>query len=120
MKEINPRQALKTKRDWAEFARWVKAKAAAFEASEEIGPAQGTPKQKEMLAYWKKHRPRMYRAMAKRRLLPDLAFVLENLAFQEERRNLAGGMGWPDSREQAEQAWLLMEPEGEEESAVSP
>lgn len=96
--------------DGPPFAQWVKDKTKEFQDAD-MTQAMGTQKQQEMIAYWKANRPKMYQRMKALGLLEKLAFVLENLAIQEEDRNLAGGMGWPDSREQAEQAWLLMEPE---------
>lgn len=107
----NPPNPTPPAQDGPEFEQWVRRTARRFQEDEEIRPALGAPKQKAMIAYWKAHRPKMYQRIKALGLLEKLAFVLHCLAKEEEDRNLKGGMGWPDSREQAEQGWLLMEPE---------
>lgn len=101
------------------FAPWVRKMANLFK-DKDMAQMPGTPRQKAMIAYWKEHRPKMYRQLQALGLVDSLAFVLDNLAIEEEDQNLKSGMGWPDSREQAEQAWLLMEPEEDQESKPGP
>lgn len=108
--------ALIQKKENRELAAWLDQEIRRYQADEEtILPVMGaTDIQKEMKAYWKQNRPGMYHRLMTARLLNKMTQVLECKMWEQEEKNQAAGMPWPDSRNQAQQDWLLMEPETED------
>lgn len=95
------------------FKAWVDAEATRFEEDQnETWPVMGaTNRQQEMKAYWRENRPQMYQLLLRENLLTKLAYVLECLMWEQEAKNRATGVAWPDSKSEAEKDWLIMEPE---------
>jgi|GEM_PF-3461870 len=110
--------ALTSKKSIMDLTNWVNRETTRFKEDElESWPAMGaTDLQAEMKAYWKQNRPQMYRRLMTARLLNKMAYVLECKMWEQEAKNQAAGMPWPDSRNQAQQDWLLMDPEEESEN----
>lgn len=94
------------------FRQWVMKESNRL--SETVNP-MGGPTQKRMLAYWKQNRPEMWERLLRMGIAKELAHVLDEKCEETIRKNLKAGMYLTDAREQAEQDWLLLEPENEEE-----
>ena len=77
------------------------------------GFTPGSPRETEILTFWRTHRPKMYAALMEQGLATKLAFVLDMKRYQEMVRYLKAGMPPTDAEEQARKEWLLMEAENE-------
>lgn len=73
----------------------------------------GSPLEKDLIAHWRQHSPKMVADLEKKNLLEALAFVLMHQMLDQEKAYLKAGMPLTDAREQAERDWLLKEPEDE-------
>ncbi len=91
-------------------ARWIRQEVTRL-AAEGIVP--GTPREAEVLAHWRRHRPEMYRKLEKANLAPEMAMVLVQKCYLARQQYIQAG--WPptDAEEQAVREWLLQEPEDE-------
>lgn len=103
------------KQEMTTFKAWLNQEQKRFqEDQEEVWPVMGaTNRQREMKSYWRTHRPTMYKILLAENLLNQLAHVLECKMWEQEQKNQDSGIPWPDSRNLAQQEWLLMEPEEE-------
>jgi hypothetical protein len=97
------------------FRQWVIGKSK--EIAEQWPP--GGQDEKDLLAHWKTHRPKMYRRLKQMGIAKELAHVLINLHDDALQQNLNAGMPPTDAREQSEKAWLILEPE-DEDSLILP
>ena len=87
------------------------------EIEEKRDPPINNPRNQEILRYWEANRPKML-AELRHLGLPalTLATYLQAKMATAAHEYLMGGMPPTDAREQAEQEWLLMEPEDEEDA----
>ena len=92
-------------------ATWAKAES---QKLKEKWPLGGKA-ERDLVAKWRRDRPKMAEALAKRGALLQMAHVLENLYVESYLLNLKEGMPPPDAREDAARAWLLQEPESEDD-----
>lgn len=89
----------------------------ALRESEKLEPVwpKGCPAEKRVLAAWANHSPKMMAELG-----PDgakaLAHVLVDRKLKAQRQYEKAGMPPTDAAEQAEQEWLLLEPEDDEEA----
>ena len=74
----------------------------------------GSPTQRQMLGFWKLHRPKMWAQLNRLGITRELAHVLDEKCQETIDKNLAAGMYSTDAREEAEKDWLLLEPEESE------
>lgn len=79
----------------------------------------GGQKEREMIALWRQIRPRMVARLEQAGILDEFAHLLINRASEASMENQRAGMGWPDSREEANKDWLLMDPEEPDEPTNS-
>ena len=96
-----------TKQEALEVSLWAKVEATKLQEPKTLFPMEA-----DLLAYWQRERPKMVAALG----IPaasNLARVLIDRMLNSETENKAAGMPWTDAREQAEQDWLLREPEAE-------
>lgn len=87
-------------------------------ASREIAQSDwpmGSQKEREMIAEWRRIRPKMVNRLLAMGILKEFAHLIETRRFEAETANLTAGMGWPDSREQANRDWLIWEAEADED-----
>jgi hypothetical protein len=75
----------------------------------------GGQKEREMIALWRQIRPRMVARLEQAGILAEFAHLIESRRFAASEANQKAGMGWPDSREEANKDWLIVDPEGPED-----
>lgn len=95
-----------------QLARRVKAESARL-AETEYGV--GGQKEQEMIAQWREQRPKMVARLERMGILAEFAHLIETKRGQAMDANRKAGMGWPDSREQANLDWLIADPETDDE-----
>jgi len=94
-----------------ELVQQIKAESA--KAAEDLFGPGGTI-QDEMVEQWREIRPKMVADLERQGILAEFAHLILVRREETEDRYLAAGMGWPDSREQANLDWLIYEPETED------
>lgn len=81
----------------------------------ERGFFPGSPREDEMLAFWRRYRPKM--CARARAVGPDflerMAFVLDEMRYEAKKKYIKSGMPPTDAEMEAAKDWLLMEPEDE-------
>ncbi len=95
----------------------TRIRAAVKEIEDKRDPPIYLPRNEQMMRFWKAHRPTMWAQLERLKLAEALATYLQAKMLTAEDEYLAGGMARTDAREQAEQEWLLMEPESEDAPA---
>lgn len=95
------------------FKQWVVKESRRL--SETVNPP-GSPNQRMMLAYWKQNRPEMWNRLQSMGIAKELAHVLDEKCQETIEKNIKAGMYVTDAREHAEQDWLLLEPEEDDEA----
>jgi hypothetical protein len=104
-----------TKED-LEYRKWVLEQTQRFREDEtEIWPGMGSPKQMDMITFWKHHCPKLYQNLKSLKILRQTAYVLQCKTWEQMDRDVAAGMNRSDARLRAEQAWMPMDPEGWDE-----
>lgn len=73
----------------------------------------GSLKEREMIELWRRIRPQMTARLESMGILEEFAHLLHCRRMEAEDQYLKAGMGWPDSREQANLDWLIVEPESD-------
>jgi hypothetical protein len=96
----------------ATFKKWVLREHARLKAKEET---LNLELRARMLKSWELERPKMYARLKSQGIVEQTADVLQAKMWQAEEKYQAGGMPYPDSKEQAEREWLLLEPESEDQ-----
>ena len=95
-----------------EYKTWIKKTVKRFQEDEtECWPAMSSPKQQDMITFWEYHRPKMYADLKSQGLLKETAYVLECKMMEERDALNAAGMNSSDAKLQAEQDWMIMDPE---------
>lgn len=89
-------------------------KAASLKIQEEDWP-MGSQREREMIVEWRQIRPKMVARLESMGILNEFAHLIESRRFEAMEQYQKAGMGWPDSREQANLDWLIVEPETEED-----
>ena len=74
-----------------------------------------TPMVKEMLAYWKEHRPRMYARLELEGILAEQAMLLEDRQDKEMVRLMTQESMSADDAQRLTAETLLMEPESDDQ-----
>lgn len=97
-----------------ELVQQIKAESA--KAAEETW-GLGDQIQTRMIDNWREIRPKMVADLERQGILAEFAHLLLVRREETEDRYLAAGMGWPDSREQANLDWLINAPETEDAQA---
>ena len=69
-----------------------------------------------ILETWKRSSPKMYARLKEAGLLEKTAFVAQQRMWAEEELLSKSGMPPTDAREEAEKAWLMLEPEDDPEA----
>ena len=87
---------------------WVNRGAAKLRAD---GWTPGSPRETEMLQFWRQHRPKMWAALEARKLAVRMAFVLERKRAAAKKQYIQAGMPIPDADQEARKEWMLLEPE---------
>ncbi len=90
------------------FTRWVEAETAKYRME---GMVPGSPRETEILKFWKRHRPLMYQKLMAENLAAKLAFVLDRKRYQAKNQYIQAGMPMGDAEAEARSDWLMMEPE---------
>ena len=108
---MDPRNLIQSSRDAILMRRELAKEAQRIKDEEGKGDLE---RQREMMAFWTEHRPKMVRRLGPQ-ALEDLAVVLTYRMHEAVDANLEAGMYATDAREQAERDWLLMEPESPED-----
>ena len=85
---------------------WINQEAAKLNRA---GDAQGSRRERDMLAVWKRERPEMYKRLGK--LAPRRAYVLLAKCYEARKQYIRAGMPPTDAEEQATREWCLLEPE---------
>jgi hypothetical protein len=96
--------------DLLEVKDWAHRESAALE---QAWP-KGSPAEKRVLETWKKKRPKMLADLGEE-CAAALAHVLVDRKLKSQRAYERAGMTATDAAEQAEQEWLLLEPEDDDE-----
>jgi hypothetical protein len=99
-----------------DLTKWVKDKSQ--ELAEEW--PMGGQAERNLMSHWRLNRPQMVARLERLGILQELAHVLENLRAQTVREYLDSGMGPTDAREQADQDWLLLDPEAPDSPEPDP
>lgn len=99
-----------------EVAAWAKAES---QRLEEKWP-KGSRIEGDLIATWKRLRPKMAAALGEAEALEALAHVLTHQAIEATIAYQKAGMPPPDAAELAEAEWLLKTPESEDEDQASP
>lgn len=97
-----------------QLVRQIKAESARI-AETEMGI--GGQKEREMIALWRQIRPRMVARLEQLGILEEFAHLLNQRRNEAEDAYLKAGMGWPDSREEANKDWLINDPQADEADA---
>jgi len=86
------------------------------------GKVPGSPRETDLLKHWFRFRPEMLHQLKAvgPEMAEKLAFVLDRKRYQAMMQYMAAGMPEPDARQQANQDWLLMEPEQEDQVENQP
>ena len=94
-----------------DVVRWVNQQVAEY--GRKTGFAPGSPRETEILKYWRLHRPIMFRNLTEAGLAVKLAFVLDMKRYEAKKHYIRAG--WPptDAEEEAQKEWLLKEPESD-------
>ena len=92
-----------------DLVAWVNRETLKYAHQE--GERPGSPKETDLLTYWRRERPKMCRELGA--LAPKLAFVLVMKDHEAVVRYLKAGLPPADAEEQAAKEWLLREPENE-------
>ena len=100
----------------ATLAQWTTRKSR--ELAQEM--PMGSPRETDLIAHWRIHRPLMVARLERLQILPQMAHVLDRLRYETQKANLAAGMPPTDAQEQAMKDWLLMEPEESDPSEADP
>ena len=95
-----------------QLVQQIKARSARI-AREEREP--GGKRERDMIALWRQIRPQMVARLEGLGVLEEFAHLLAWNRSEAESRYLDSGLGWPDSREEANRDWLISEPESQEE-----
>jgi hypothetical protein len=98
------------------FLTWVRQESAKLA---ELWP-MGDKREQELLAHWRIYRPQMMARLEAMKVAPQLAHVLLDREYQAFQQNLRAGMPPTDATEQAEQDWLMLEPESEDQPLDQP
>jgi hypothetical protein len=93
-----------------QFLTWVRQES---DKLAELWP-MGSKVELDLLAHWRIHRPQMMAQLEAHKVAEKLAHVLLNRMYHAMKANLRAGMGPTDATEQAEQDWLMLEPESED------
>lgn len=71
----------------------------------------GSQMEREMIEQWRAIRPKMTARLEQAGILKEFAHLIETRRFEAQKMYERAGMPYPDSREQAEQEWLICDPE---------
>ena len=95
-----------------EYKTWVLKQTKRFQEDEtEIWPGMGSPRQQDMVEFWEYNRPKMHKSLMDLGILKETAYVLESKTWETTDKNREAGMFHSNARRQAEQDWLIMDPE---------
>lgn len=98
----------------AGFKTWVETEYRALRAREET---LNKELRQQMLTTWQRVRPKMYAHLKEQGILEQTADVLQVKMWVAEKAYVDSGMPRTDATEQAEQEWLLMEPEEQDQES---
>ncbi len=93
----------------------IKKKAAAIRETE---PTINLLLDKKIKKAWRILRPKMWARLQQDGTTDDLALIVQVAMWDAMERYEKAGMPPTDAREQAEQEWLMMEPEEDEDQAA--
>jgi hypothetical protein len=93
-----------------QFLTWVRQESAKLA---ELWP-MGSKVELDLLAHWRIHRPQMMARLEACQVADQLAHVLLDRMMNAQTEYLRAGMPPTDATEQAEQDWLMLEPESED------
>jgi len=99
---------------WA-TALWAKSE------SEKLAQTwpMGSVLESRVLRTWQRNSPRMVRSLNRWQATEALAHVLVDRFVQAEVKNIKAGLPPCDAREEAEKDWLMLEPEEDDNGALS-
>ena len=105
---MDPRNPPTNPLEMAKFIHWVKQEAKKLEDNGEI---YSIPLRRQILKAWELYRPEMLVRLNKAGIAEPLANILQARMYATYQTYLKAGMPYTDAREQAEQEWLMLEPE---------
>lgn len=68
----------------------------------------------QMIERWRQRRPKMVARLEQAGILAEFAHLIECRRGEAMENYFKAGMGWPDSREEANRDWLLEDPEADD------